>query len=305
MPLNDMDRAWIHQEIQTAFSKRGIVGFLKDWGPLIGLGAIMLGLLGQWTNYVEFRTNTKDRLGQIETKLTQLGLQTKVAVPQKEFEANLPDLRKAIVTAREEKVSVSPGVIKDLQNKLVITPDTAPTYWQTAADLVSYGSVITASWLPRATKTTSANSATWSGFPTLPICIDSQPKITEKNLVDMLPHGDVTGKFGEYQTCRFEIDSPQEQQRLDGYLHNVPEIVFYRCLIVYRGGDITLPFDTSDVFTTTITNTGPSFTVTAQGPAIHFYECVFDFTVRETPPGKGQELIKFALRQTPKGPSPS
>ena len=65
MPLNDQDKAWIHQEITRG---RGWRGFLKDWIGAATAVAIILGALSKWSDYVEFRTHTQDRLDSIEQK---------------------------------------------------------------------------------------------------------------------------------------------------------------------------------------------------------------------------------------------
>ena len=69
MPLNETDKAWIRQEIQSAHKRRGFgkfTGFIKDWGGTSAAGAIVILAFTQWGAYVEFRTHTGDRLDTIE-----------------------------------------------------------------------------------------------------------------------------------------------------------------------------------------------------------------------------------------------
>ena len=69
MPLNETDRAWIRQEIQSAHRRRGLgkfTGFIKDWGGTSAAVAIVIFAFTQWGAYVQFRTHTGDRLDTIE-----------------------------------------------------------------------------------------------------------------------------------------------------------------------------------------------------------------------------------------------
>ncbi len=88
MPLNETDKTWIRQEIQNALKRQGrgkVIGFIKDWSGIGGCVAILIFILLQWTAYVEFRTQTNDRLGVIEKGLTTLQLQSQISLPQAAF----------------------------------------------------------------------------------------------------------------------------------------------------------------------------------------------------------------------------
>ena len=143
MPLNDADRAWIKQEIQTAQTRHGLgkfTGFIKDWSGVGAFAAVLLIIFSQWTAYVEFRTNTQDRLTAIEKNLTQLALQKHASLPKESFEKSLGTLKDVVGVARKENVKVSPDVVESLQSKLVDSRESARDFWPAAASFVSYRS---------------------------------------------------------------------------------------------------------------------------------------------------------------------
>ena len=78
MALNSTDKAWITLEIQTALKRKGwgkLTGFIKDWSGAGAAAGILIFMLSQWGNYVEFRTQTNLRLTSIEGKLETINKQ--------------------------------------------------------------------------------------------------------------------------------------------------------------------------------------------------------------------------------------
>lgn len=75
MPLNATDKAWINEAIRDAQERHGLgkfTGFIKDWGGIGAIAAIVIFALTQWGGYIEFRTHTEDRLSNIETEIESL-----------------------------------------------------------------------------------------------------------------------------------------------------------------------------------------------------------------------------------------
>lgn len=69
MPLNEVDKAWIRQEIQVAHKRKGLgklTGFIKDWSGAGAAVAILILAFTQWTAYTEFKATTTYRLQNIE-----------------------------------------------------------------------------------------------------------------------------------------------------------------------------------------------------------------------------------------------
>jgi hypothetical protein len=67
MSLNPTDKSWVQREIEMGFQKhrseRGkVAGFIKDWGEVGAVVAILLFGVTQWGDYKEFRVHTGDRL---------------------------------------------------------------------------------------------------------------------------------------------------------------------------------------------------------------------------------------------------
>ena len=326
MPLNDSDRAWIRQEIRKRHP--GITGFIKDWGGLGAAVAILVFMLAEWSSYIEFRTHTSDRLEAIEKKLTASELQSQASVPQAVFEKTLPDLRSAVTNARKKDVRVSPAVIEDLRSKLLATSPSAPEFWPTVSEFVSYRSSVTSEPPEQARKLLTER---------IPNCTDSLPK---PMMMMVVGPKEVVQTRGVYENCRFVLDSPSQDQTLNAILKgNTPLITFKNCLIEYGGGQINLilAWD-KETFTGTMTGTsrGPSTgtgledniktqttksfednvktgtnksgqatismpespTLTLSGgPTIQFENCLFVLTFQNTPPPNGQRLSTALLTQ--------
>ena len=139
--LNEQDRAWIRETIQTAHKAHGwskFTRFIKDWSGTSAAVAIILFVATQWTGYVEFRTQTNGRLTEIEKQLTRLNLATSASLSPGSFASNLQQLGTDIRQAQEKKVDITGGILNDLQQKLIGTDSGAQGYWPTAVQLVDY-----------------------------------------------------------------------------------------------------------------------------------------------------------------------
>ena len=66
MPLNETDKACIREHVRGAHERHGwgkFTGAIKDRGGAGAAITILILALTRWTTYIEFRTQTNDRLG--------------------------------------------------------------------------------------------------------------------------------------------------------------------------------------------------------------------------------------------------
>lgn len=323
MKLRDDDKDWLRKEmasqVKEAISEvvgtlrphgaRRVIFWLREWGLAATAIATPLALLGMlitvsifaasgMTKNTAFQTRTEDRLKIIEDTIVgirgDLAKQSMInhaSLPLSDFKANLPDLGVAIATARQQQAKVSPTIISDLQQKLVATAGTnasaveSPNFWPTAAEFISYRSEVT-----------TGNFKSSAGIPN---CTDSDPnpfKVTEVG-----PIGNVKKIANAYyENCRFTLDSPQDDSRINTILEKkFPTIEFRHCLIIYRGGDFTLITYRSmkDVPTTATKGSGKGLRIDYNGPALQFVQCLFDFSMSNNVPKNGQELTRLLLAQ--------
>jgi hypothetical protein len=302
MPLNETDKAWVRENIKAAHERRGwgkLTGAIKDWSGAGAAIAILILAVTQWTAYIEFRTQTTDRLGMIEKKLTTSELQSQASLPQSAFEKALPEVRSTVATARKDGISVPPAVIEGLRSKLLASNSATPDFWPTLSEFVSYRSAL--SYHATAAPTPMIRVFSLS---TQPNCTDSLPKpMTIKEVVS--PNEAINNR-GLYENCRFELDSATQGQTLNAILRGkTPFITFKNCLIVYYGGEISLilAWD-KEPFTMTIVGRGPEdpskiIHTTLSGPAIQFENCLFNLTFQNSPPPNGQRLSTTLLAQNP------
>jgi hypothetical protein len=290
MPLNDADRAWVKQEIQTAQRRHGLgkfTGFLKDWSGFGAFVAVLLLISTQWTAYVEFRTNTQDRLTTIEKNLTQLALQKHASLSQESFEKSLGNLKEVVGMARKENLKVSPDVVESLQSKLADTRESTRDFWPTAASFVSYRSFALTN---QAIRTSSS----------LPNCRDTTPKIG--TFTQPATSGgvrlSVEAKLLFYEDCRVTLDSPEDGDKLSSLLREYAKITFNRCLVVYHGGPIKFTLARQDyVVDSARGKNGGGITLSTSGETLSFVDCLFDFSFTDAPSPEGQQLTKLILDQ--------
>jgi hypothetical protein len=285
MPLNETDKAWIREYVKAAHARNGwgkLTGAIKDWGGAGAAIAILILALTQWTAYIEFRTQTNDRLISIEKKLVISALQSQVSLPQAAFDKALPDIRSTIAAARKDRINAPPAVIEELRSKLLATNSTAHDFWPTLSEFVSYRSAL---------NFTGGTHA----FATLPNCTDSLPK--PMTVKEVLSPTELVTNRGFYQDCRFILDSAEQDQKLNAILKlTTPLLTFKNCLIEYHGGEISLilAWD-KEPFSVTIAGSGSQ--VRLSGPAIQFEHCLFNFSFQTSPPPHGQRLSTTLLAQ--------
>jgi len=92
MPLNETDKAWVRENVKAAHERNGwgkLTGAIKDWSGAGAAIAILILGVTQWTAYIEFRTQTNDRLSIIEKKVTTSELQSQISLPQAAFDKAL------------------------------------------------------------------------------------------------------------------------------------------------------------------------------------------------------------------------
>jgi hypothetical protein len=297
MPLNETDKAWIREQIQEARKRHGwgkLTGAIKDWSGAGAAIAILIFAATQWTAYVEFRTQTNDRLGTIEKKLTTSELQSQASLPQPAFEKALPEVRSTIAAALKDRISVPPALIEGLKSKLLASNSAAPDFWPTLSEFVSYRSALSyhAAAAPAPLR--------WVySFANVPDCVDSPPKPMR-----IVSTSDLSK--GVYENCRFVLDSAEQDQKLNAILSgNTPAIVFQNCLIEYHGGDINLILAWNKApFTFIVPPNNPEdklpphvYHLNMTGPAIDFQNCLFNFSFQNTPSSNGQLLSTALLAQ--------
>ncbi|HEX4005786.1 MAG TPA: hypothetical protein VHX60_06405 [Acidobacteriaceae bacterium] len=293
MPLNETDRAWVRETIQNTLNINGrgrLARFTKDWSGAGAAIAIVLFMALQWTAYVEFRTQTNDRLGRIEGQLAKQTAVTQASLPASEFRAALPDLGSALQTMQKEKISISPVTVDAIQKKMIATESSALGYWPAAAEFISYRSRNQAQ---NPSQLLNAN---------LPNCTDSDPHppIVTNASPDRGPDGMYHGSFNGpyYENCRFELDSPDADSKVNSMLMaRAPFLSFKHCLIVYRGGaiDLILAFQNKP-YAIEIPEQHLVLPATPYlGPALIFGQCIFDFRLTAAPPPKGQDFTQRLL----------
>lgn len=146
MPLNETDKAWIRQEIR----QHGW-GRFKNWGVVLGPAvAISIFILYQWSGYVEFRTQTGDRLKIIEDGIRDIRGQLllseaaqKPTSPETQKEA-----RQIIEDATNKKLSIPTGAVAVAGQSFLSVSSTDPGAWDTAKALLDYRSSLNSGELP-------------------------------------------------------------------------------------------------------------------------------------------------------------
>ena len=203
------------------------------------------------------------------------------------FQKRLPAIRDLLAVAKDQKVKVEPTVTAALGKQLLKVPSGSNDFWAVAGDFISYRSFITVSWAP------SEN---------LPNCTDSQPTITtvtQPFTLEGQPH-ELRHNLGEYRNCRVTLDSPTDGERLRSLLFgSVPNLFFYRCVVVYRGGPVKIPLAWNNRVIDSVTDKkGPAASLSESGNTLTFNDCVFEFSLPQSPPAsEGQQLTKSVLSQ--------
>jgi hypothetical protein len=238
----------------------------------------------------------------IQARLVALGLQSQASLPQSEFEKALPEIRSVVADARKDRISVPPTVIEGLRSKLLASNSQAPDFWPTVSEFVSYRSSLSYYAGAGQISPVPPMKMYYSSARLLPNCTDSLPK--PMRVTDVLSPNEAVNSRGLYENCRFVLDSPTQDQTLNGILRrSTPVITFKNCIVEYRGGEINLilAWD-KEPFTWTLVGTGPKdpskiLHVTVSGPAIQFENCLFIFLFQNPPPPNGQRFSTTLLAE--------
>ncbi len=275
MPLNEMDRAWVRQEIQATPKRHGLeklTGFIKDWGGLGGAVAILVFAATQWNSYIEFRAATNQRLGSIEKSLDKLNgtlsslqLTTHSSLTTGAFQSTLPELKSALVTAKKEKAPVAPKVINELQQKLLQSDPKAPDFWPAVGAFISYRSVLTHEDIANLQKS-------------MPICTDHAPQ--NATLAQDVSPGTQTVKINPalYENCQLQLDSPEQNAKISYFAQTFPALTFRHCLVNYNGGLVQLRL--------------------GMWP-LTFENCLWNISLPGLPPPNGQKVTETLLAGDP------
>ena len=118
------------------------------------------------------------------------------------------------------------------------------------------------------------------------------------------PHEAVTNP-AVYQNCSFALDSESQTKTINEILNGTfPYLKFKNCLIEYHGGEIKLILAWDKMpFTITLAPppglSGQAKTVHTDlsGPTLRFEDCIFNFSIQNVPPQRGQELSANLLAE--------
>jgi hypothetical protein len=146
MPLNETDKAWIRETINASHKRKGLgrfAGFLKDWGGVLGIGALTVFVFSQWSAYIEFRTKTNSDLDLINKSLARIDpnfaayeLTQIDHVDQK----TIQQAQQIIKTAKADGRPISPQIIAEMGKKFISASGKNPDAWNVALDLADYRS---------------------------------------------------------------------------------------------------------------------------------------------------------------------
>jgi hypothetical protein len=150
-------------------------------------------------------------VGGLQVSLARQNLTTYAALPPTDFKAALSDVGSTIAVARKQNVKVPTQVMDDLSKQLNATAPNTSGFWTTAAEFISYRSVLTHEDLARL-----ANS--------MPRCVDTQlhPATGDRaitkgpNTIGIIP--------AHYDNCRVQLDSPEENAKLNRQAQSVPPV---------------------------------------------------------------------------------
>jgi len=244
--------------------------------------AALAGIMGAVIHLEITVAGMQNSMGVVQGALAKQTLTTDAALPTSEFKVVLPELASAIAVTRRQKVKVLPQIISDLQQHLTATDTDAPSFWPAVSEFISYKSL---------------NSTSWSAPNNLPTCTDSEPA---SSTVSILSPTQATINPGVYENCRFILDSPREDARLNEIIQKrLAVVIFKHCVIVYRGGPINLvlALDKYNLPWSTEQNgqhLEGRVNISVRN-AVQFQECLFDFVLHGEPQKSGRELTKFLL----------
>jgi hypothetical protein len=268
--LNDNDRQWIRGEIESA-SKSWFARTMRVL-PTALIIALGFFVLREWSEYIDFRGRTSERLGRIEQGIASLKLQGHASLPSASFQAALPEIKTVLATAKKDQIRVGPTVVNELQQRFLESDSKATDYWPAVAAFINYRSSLTSNG-PVLTFNPLAGTTS-----TLPRCTDQLPH--PATLAEDVSPGEQTVRINKayYENCRFQLDSPDEDARISAFAKGNPGLTLKNCLVVYNGGPVELRL----------------------GPwPLMFENCRWEINVSGTPPETGQKVTRTLLAGNP------
>jgi hypothetical protein len=204
------------------------------------------------------------------------------SLKKEQFNEELPQLKKVITAAQKVNLTIPDRTMSGLQRNLLNAGPNSSEYWPAVGTFITYRSSIQLSQP--------------ISHENIKRCTDSEPDPMKITAVKS-PY-EATASPGIYENCRFTLDSPEDDARLNGFLHNIPLIAFRHCLIEYRGGSVDLILHWN-VFQGNATVGGkPIGQVSMSGNTIEFEDCLFEFLFENTPPSIGQQIAIDLLTQS-------
>jgi hypothetical protein len=170
MALRNEDREWISAQIAEAIAAvkprgwRKFVHLVRDWGVMGAIITAFVGTIGVViavivfatngiTKNAEFRTNTTDRLANIEKDVGSIKASlANLQIIQGAQHASDPNSAKAIAsvvrTATIDKVPIDPQLVNSAGKTFVDASRENSDAWQTALALLTYRSFLNAPLIP-------------------------------------------------------------------------------------------------------------------------------------------------------------
>jgi hypothetical protein len=163
-------------------------------------------------------SNIEGQLSVLAPLITQLTIRKQATSSQQEFEKALPQVKSALYSARQDKVSIEPKIITDLQHKFESAKQSEPNYWPAALEFISYHS--------------SALEGGRLDWLTLPLC-----KTGNFDTATMQPLDPDYHPLGppvpianmKVQQCALILDGK-----------DISKMTFENCLVFYHGGNVKL-----------------------------------------------------------------
>lgn len=211
-----------------------------------------------------------------------------------DLELGLKTLAALATRAQEQKITTDPVEIGEVVQHLLSIKDRNIDFWRASSSLLNYRSF---NVLPKQTISLSMQN--------LPNCTDSDPvTLTGQapyTILDLEPTGKVKRVMNpHYYNCRFTLDSAEDDRRINSMVvSKFPTIEFRHCLIVYKGGDFALITEShvAKIPLHSLTGKDTGGTANYNGPSLQFIECLFDFSVSDQVPERGQEITQNLLAQ--------
>jgi hypothetical protein len=260
---------------------------------------------GRINNVLQSPNGVLDRLNEVQktTNQTNAALQTLQPfihdVINHQFEnvsklspqalgERLPAVKNLLAVAREQDVKVEPIITQNLSAKLLKINAGSNGYWPTAAEFLNYRS-----------QTVNPNQRILSS--NLPNCTRQNPEHS-MILGSTDPHTLIIDPAA-YTNCRVVLDSEEDERKINEIIEAQGFLAFYNCLVEYHGGAVQLAssWNPQGKSYTLVDRNGKVISdlhiLKAEGPLLRFEDCLFSFSVHDTPPSNGQFLTRTLLAQ--------